>query len=215
MLISFEGIEGCGKSTQEKLLADWLQLHGQTVHRVREPGGTPLSESVRTILLDPTQEIDPFAEMLLFSAARAQLCRTRIKDWHRAGDVILCDRFFDSTVAYQGGGRGVADPEWIRAFQLEVTGGLIPDRTYYFRLDLETARSRLSSRGNANQDRMEASGSMFFERVITAYDRLADANPERIRVLDARKSIPELAQVIIDDISALLGLGRNSKSNEL
>jgi dTMP kinase len=212
MIISFEGIDGCGKSTQEKILAEWLGRNGSTVHRVREPGGTDLSEKVRNLLLDRSRDIDPFAEMLLFSAARAQLCRTRIQKWHDNGEMILCDRFFDSTVAYQGGGRGVAEPEWLESFQHMVTGGLIPDRTYYFRIDQKTARSRMNNRSGVEEDRMEASGHEFFGRVISAYEELAEANPNRILILDATLGIEELAITIRADIEQFLKTDRNTKS---
>lgn len=215
MIISFEGIDGCGKSTQEKLLATWLTDAGHAVHRVREPGGTLLSEKIRDILLDPAGEIDPFAEMLLFSAARAQLCRTKIKSWHHNGDIVLCDRFFDSTVAYQGGGRGVADPSWIESFQHEITGGLIPDRTYYFRIDLETARGRMGNRTDSVDDRMEASGRTFFKRVIASYENLAAEHPERILVLDATLRVNDLAELIKTDINRVLSRGRNTESVRL
>ncbi|MDA0874689.1 MAG: dTMP kinase, partial [Bacteroidetes bacterium] len=147
MIITFEGIDGSGKSTQARELCTWLQEHGRTVLYVREPGGTPVSERIRTLLLDPSAEMDPFTEMLLFSAARAELSRKEIGPRHAAGDVVVCDRFFDSTVAYQGGGRGLADPEWLSAFQRRVADDLVPDRTYLIRVDVATAARRLAARG--------------------------------------------------------------------
>ena len=123
MIISFEGIDGSGKSTQAKRLLDRLGASSLDVLYVREPGGTAVSERIRTLLLDPSLVMDPFAEMLLFSAARAQLVREKIRPFHEAGGIVICDRFFDSTVAYQGGGRQVADPDWLGDFQRVVTDG--------------------------------------------------------------------------------------------
>ena len=209
MIISFEGIDGCGKSTQERILAEWLTGQGRQVRRVREPGGTSISEQIRSILLDPASEIDPFAEMLLFSAARAQLCRTRIQGWKAAGDIVLCDRFFDSTIAYQGGGRGVADPQWLESFQLAVADGLVPDLTFYFRISPEEARTRLS--GNED-DRMELAGPEFFHRVVNTYDELAARHGARYRTLDATRSIADLAEQVRSEVASLLRLDRNTQS---
>jgi len=204
MIISFEGVDGCGKSTQENLLAEYLTEAGYKIRRVREPGGTAISEQIRDMLLDLESDIDPFAEMLLFSAARAQLCRTVLKQWNEAGDIILCDRFFDSTVAYQGGGRAVADPEWLKQFQRHVTGGLVPDRTYYFKIDVETANIRKASRSDPVSDRMEGAGGAFFKKVIDAYDTLAREEPKRILTVDAARDVKSIFDLIRDDIDVLL-----------
>ena len=171
MIISFEGIDGSGKSTQIKRLLTRLDLLGKETLYVREPGGTAMSERVRDILLDPSLDIHPFAEMLLFSAARAQLVKEKISPFHARGGIVVCDRFFDSTIAYQGGGRGVAEPSWLESFQLEVTGGVIPDRTYFVDITTETAESRLNIRFGEEKaaDRMEQAGGAFFERVRNAY----------------------------------------------
>lgn len=204
MIISFEGIDGCGKSTQEKLLADYLTKAGYVIRRVREPGGTSLSEQIRDMLLDRESDIDPFTEMLLFSAARAQLCRTVLSKWNSMGDIILCDRFFDSTVAYQGGGRALADPEWLDRFQRKVTGGLVPDRTYYFQIDIKTAKVRKGGRSDSETDRMESEGEIFFRKVIDAYESLARREPERILVVDATRNVESIFTVIRKDTDRLL-----------
>ena len=120
MIISFEGIDGSGKSTQAKHLMARLGEEAHEVLFVREPGGTRISESIRELLLNPEVKMHPFTEMLLFSAARAELVREKIRPFHERGGIVICDRFFDSTVAYQGGGRKVADADWLDAFQREV-----------------------------------------------------------------------------------------------
>ena len=206
MIISFEGIDGSGKSTQAKLLLEKLQGEGRSVLYVREPGGTDVSERIRNLLLDPDVELDPFTEMLLFSAARSELVRTRIRDVQASGGIVICDRFFDSTVAYQGGGRQLADPLWLNDFQRSVTGGIVPDRTYLVRVELATARDRLEMRFGEDEveDRMEKAGGAFFQRVIATYDRLADAEPDRFLVLDGARSINDLQRQITDDMKRLL-----------
>ncbi len=201
MLISFEGIDGCGKSTQIRRLQEDLDESGASVLVVREPGGTIVSERIRDILLDSALDVDPFAEMLLFSAARAQLVRTRVRSSLQKGDVVICDRFFDSTIAYQGAGRAIAHPEWLADFQRRVTDGLIPQRTYFIRLDPAVAAARLSDRAGRtrSRDRMEQSGRAFFARVAGAYENLADAEPERFVVIDGTGSEDEIAREIRDD----------------
>lgn len=201
LLFSFEGIDGSGKSTQIARLAAALREGGHDPLTVREPGGTPLSERIRTLLLDPASEIAPRAELLLFSAARAQLVETVIKPALDAGRPVLCDRFFDSTTAYQGAGRGLADPDWLAGFHRFVTGDLVPHRTYVLDLDPATAAAR---RGEA-PDRMEAAGEAFFYRVREAYRTLARAEPDRVRLLDATQPEEVLAALILADTQALTG----------
>jgi dTMP kinase len=200
MIISFEGIDGSGKSTQAGMLVDSLRASGRTVHLVREPGGTPVSERIRRLLLDPGLEIDAFAEMLLYSAARAQLVRGHFEGMQGEGALIVCDRFFDSTVAYQGGGRRIADLDWLDGFQRQVTGGVVPDRTYLIRVSLETALSRQADR---TADRMERSDRSFFERVIKAYDDLAEKNRTRIKVIDGEPAAEQVAQAVLKDLESL------------
>ncbi len=206
MIISFEGIDGSGKSTQIKRLLTRLDLFGKETLYVREPGGTAMSERVRDILLDPSLDIHPFAEMLLFSAARAQLVKEKISPFHARGGIVVCDRFFDSTIAYQGGGRGVAEPSWLESFQLEVTGGVIPDRTYFVDITTETAESRLNIRFGEEKaaDRMEQAGGAFFERVRNAYLTLAERHSERVCIIDGSGTENEVENAIWEDLSLYL-----------
>ena len=200
MIISFEGIDGSGKSTQVKILSERIEARGKTVHRVREPGGTSVSERIRSILLDVELDIDPFAEMLLFSAARAQLVRTKLKELNQEGEIIICDRFYDSTIAYQGGGRQIAEVDWLDQFQQTVTSGLVPDRTYLIRVSAENAASRQTGR---TADRMEQLDSTFFQRVVKAYDDLAEKHSDRFCVIDGDQSIDAIADEISSDLSTL------------
>ncbi len=202
ILVTFEGIDGSGKSTQAQRLVDRLEAQGYSVALFREPGGCAVSERVRSILLDPTLAINDVAELLLFSAARAQLVEERIRPALAEGTIVVCDRFYDSTTAYQGAGRRVAEWEWLRGFNRRVTGGLEPDRTYLIGISPEEAFQRRSKRSEA--DRMELGDAAFFERVIAAYERLAQEEPHRIARLDGARAIDDLAASIWDDVQALL-----------
>jgi dTMP kinase len=202
-LITFEGIDGSGKSTQARLLDEHLREQGRETLLVREPGGTDLSERVRSMLLDGDVNVRPMAELLLFSAARAQLVDARIRPALDEGRIVLCDRFYDSTTAYQGAGRGIVDPEWLQGLHRRVTGGLVPDRTYLVELDPETARRRRRS-SDRDDDRMEAAEEGFYDRVATAYAHLADAEPDRFVRLDGTASIDALHRQIRDDVRALM-----------
>ena len=204
MLLSFEGLDGSGKSTQIRLLAGRFRTHGQAVHVVREPGGTAVSEAIRALLLDPALVIEPAAELLLFSAARAQLAAAEIRPVLAAGDIVIADRFFDSTTAYQGGGRGVAQVGWLRAFHPFVTGGLVPRRTYLLDVPAEVAAARRQARPG-QEDRMEASGEAFFERVRDAYLALAADEPSRFCVLDGTLPPEALHDRIVHDLASLGG----------
>lgn len=208
MLITFEGIDGSGKSTQAKLLVERLQSLHVPVLFVREPGGTDLSEHVRSILLDPALEISPLAELMLFSAARAQLVEERVAPELSAGRTVVCDRFFDSTTAYQGGGRKLFDIDWLNDFHRHVTGGLLPHRTYLIEIDPETAFRRRVERAAEGaaviEDRMEANGLSFQRDVASAYERIAEAEPERFMRLDGTQSPEHLHTLIWSDVAALL-----------
>jgi dTMP kinase len=207
LLLSFEGIDGSGKSTQAQLLGNHLQQSGFDPLLVREPGGTDVSERVRTMLLDDSLQIDPMAELLLFSAARAQLVTSEIRPALGAGRIVVCDRFYDSTTAYQGGGRRIAEPDWLDGLHERVTGGLVPDRTYLIEVSPEEARSRRDADQNESQapaDRMETENEHFYERVAETYARLAEAEPDRFRRLDGERPIEDLQDEIRADVRALL-----------
>ena len=201
-LITFEGIDGSGKGTQIRLLRKHLARVGREPVVFREPGGTRLSERVRTVLLDSDLHIEPFAELLLFSAARSQLCAEKIQPLLDRGEVVILDRFFDSTVAYQGGGRQIGDFEWLSEFNRRVTGGLIPDRTYYLRVSAEESRRRRQYR---EEDRLEAGGEAFFDLVVAAYERIAAEHPQRVLVVDGDRPPDEVAETVWADSRSLIG----------
>ena len=206
LLLTFEGIDGSGKSTQARLLDEHLRKNGHETLLVREPGGTELSEQIRSILLKPDLNVHPMAELLLFSAARTQLVAERIRPALEAGRIVICDRFYDSTTAYQGAGRGVSrqlSGKWLQSFHRRVTDGLVPDRTYLVALDPETARIRRTE-DETDDDRMEAEDEDFYHQVAAAYDTLADEHPNRILRLDGHRSIDTLHAAIRADVEALL-----------
>lgn len=182
IFITLEGADGCGKSTQAELLSEVLLARGREVVRLREPGGTPISEKIRALLLDPANgEMVPEAELLLYEASRAQLTRQVIEPALERGAVVLCDRYYDSTYAYQAGGRGL-DETIVRQSNVLGSCGRVPDRTLVLDLDPAIGYARATAGG---ADRMEAEGLAFQERVRAAYLRLADEEPARVRVVDA------------------------------
>jgi dTMP kinase len=169
-VIVFEGPEGAGKSTQLRLLADWLVKRGENVLAVREPGGTPLGDEIRRLLLDPASHIAPRAEALLFMASRAQLVEQEIRPALEAGGTVLIDRFFLSTYAYQGAGRGLPEDE-LRMANRVATGALVPDLTLLFDLPVQEGLARATRRGP--RDRMESAELAFHERVARAFSAFA------------------------------------------
>ena len=201
MFITFEGIDGSGKSTQARRLEASLNEEGYSPLLLREPGGTPVSEEIREILLSADQEITPLAELLLFSAARAQLVERRIRPALDQNRPVICDRFYDSTTAYQGAGRQVAETSWIEELNLRVTSGLRPIRTYYIEVPVPVALDRV--RGSSlPADRMEASGTSFYERVAEAYRAIAAAEPDRVVTIDGTLTPEEIHQRVWEDVRA-------------
>jgi dTMP kinase len=182
-LITIEGLDGTGKTTLAEALVAALRGDGGDVLLLREPGGVELSERIRALVKDPALEVGPRAEALLYAAARAQLVAERVEPALTAGTWVLLDRFVDSSLAYQGVGRGLGI-EAVRDVNLFATGGLRPDRTLLLRADAATRAARQAVRGEA-PDRLEREEAAFFDAIARAYDALAAAEPERFRVLDA------------------------------
>jgi len=178
-LITIEGLDGAGKTTLCAGLAQALP----EARLLREPGGVELSERIRDLVKDPALEVDPRAEALLYAAARAQLVASLVGPLLEAGTTVLLDRFVDSSLAYQGAGRGLG-VDAIRAINDFGTGGLVPDVTLLLRIDPGAGRARQEGRGEA-PDRLEREDAAFFDAIARAYDELAAAEPGRFRVLDA------------------------------
>lgn len=198
MLITFEGIDGCGKSTQIELLKSYLDGKGISVHIFREPGGTALSEEIRTLLLHSKEEINPVTEMLLFSAARSQLIAEKVKPLLSKNEIVILDRFYDSTTAYQGYGRTSASLEQILSLNETASHGLVPDLTFYLKLSYSESRKRTEK---DEKDRMEQSGEEFFKRVIQGFDDLA-LSESRVISVDALQSTTQIHNQIISYLSA-------------
>jgi len=198
-LITIEGIDGAGKTTLAAALADALREQRHDVFVLREPGGVPLAEAVRALVMDPAHHVDPRAEALLYAAARAQLVAEQLEPALAAGRWVLLDRFVDSSLAYQGAGRelGVAAVAALNAF---ATGGLRPDRTLLLLLDPATGRAR---RGERAPDRLEAADDAFFTRIDAGYRALAQADPERVRVLDAMASPDAVLVAALSELADL------------
>ncbi|HEX8455973.1 MAG TPA: dTMP kinase [Pyrinomonadaceae bacterium] len=193
--ITFEGIDGSGKSTQVRMLASVLRLRGMDVVQTREPGGTPLGARLREALLDAQEQVDPLAELLLYAADRAQHVRMMLRPALASGRTVLSDRYADATVAYQGAGRGF-DPALVNEVINLATGGLKPDLTLLFDLSVAAsgARARQRTTGDkaAPNDRLELEAENFHARVREAYLQIASAEPERVRIIDASLSVEEI-----------------------
>ena len=197
--LTLEGVDGAGKSTHVAWIAEQLRARGHAVLVTREPGGTPLAERLRELVL--AEPMDPIAETMLLFAARADHVQRVIAPALHAGTWVLCDRFTDATFAYQGAGKGVA-AELIAHLAQASHNGLLPDRTLVFDCPYEVSRERLARTGRA-LDRFEREDREFFGRVRQAYLGLAHANPERIRVLDASGPITNIKKIIEEEISTL------------
>ena len=188
--ITFEGIDGSGKSTQLRLLGNFLRANGCDALLTREPGGTPLGMRLRAALLDAMEEVDPLTELLVFAADRAQHVRRMLRPALAAGRVVISDRYADATVAYQGAGRGFA-PELISQIVELATEGLKPDLTLLFDLHIDESTNRTARRtagknaGKVSRDRLDIENADFHARVRDAYLQIALAEPERVKLIDS------------------------------
>jgi dTMP kinase len=208
LFITFEGTEGSGKSTQIPLLAEALRADGFSVLALREPGGTPIGEEIRHTLKYSKNNaaMTPEAELLLMNASRAQVVREVIRPALVAGDIVLCDRFYDSTTAYQGYGRGL-DLRMVRTIIDFAVGDTRPDLTFLLAVPHATSEQRRLARQATlpfMRDRFEEADRGFFERVAKGYGALASSEPNRVKMLDGTLSVPQLREVIWDEVRTLL-----------
>lgn len=203
LFIAFEGGDGAGKSTQAALLTQALQDAGRTVVRTREPGGTPVGEKLRSLVLEHGHgQIDARTEALIFAASRAAHVDQVIRPALERGDVVVCDRYIDSSVAYQGAGRNLGTGD-VRSVNEWATGGLVPDLTVLLDVDPEAGRSRRTA-SDAAEDRLESEPDSFHGSIRAAFLTLAQGSPDRYLVLDAAAPVPELAQKILARVGELL-----------
>lgn len=206
--ITFEGIDGSGKSTQLRMLASELRLRGADVLTTMEPGGTPLGRRLREVFLETEETVAPLAELLLFAADRAQHVNLLIKPSLEQGRIVISDRFADATFAYQGAGRGFSE-ETVNQIIKIATGGLKPDLTLFFDISVDRAISRTNSRSNSEtvKNRMDTETVEFYERVRSAYLKLAEAEKARFRILDANGSIAEIKTEVLEIVTNFLNNG--------
>ena len=214
--ITFEGIDGSGKSTQLRLLASYLRSRGCNVILTREPGGTPVGNRLRAALLDAHEEVDPLTELLVFAADRAQHVRRVLRPAIEHGQLIFSDRYADATAAYQGAGRGFS-PELISEIIALATEGLKPDLTVLFDLTIEESNSRTRRRGDGKHkgDRLDSESADFHARVRKEYLRLAAAEPERIKVIQSTQAVEQTHELVKQLIVPfLIGRGHLSADQE-
>ena len=193
LFITFEGIEGCGKSTQANVLCDFFQNKKMECVLTHEPGGTPISERIREILLDKKcREMNPLTELFLYFASRSQHTGEKIKPLLKQGTIVISDRYFDSSIAYQGEGRSIPLKTLMEINQF-ATGGLIPQITFLIDLPVETGLSRIKTR-----DRIEEEALEFHNRVRGAYLTLARENHDRIKIIDGTKGVDDIHKEIVN-----------------
>jgi dTMP kinase len=202
LFISFEGIDGVGKSTQADLLEAWLTEQNKEVIRTQEPGGTDVGVEIRKILLHHKGDLAPRAEAALFAADRAHHVASKIRPALEQGKIVITDRYFDSSVAYQGAGRDLSRTE-VRDLSLWAVGGLLPNLTVLLDLPADLARARRNSSGT-EPDRLEKEKTEFFETVRSAYLDLAKEEPERFLVVDASVSVEQMQEVIRERVAGLI-----------
>lgn len=201
--ITFEGIDGSGKSTQLAMLARQLRAYGHDVVTTREPGGTPLGEALRSAFLETTGPVAPMAELLSFAADRAQHVEYLIKPEIAAGKIVISDRYADATFAYQGAGRGFTEDQVTSVIAL-ATGGLKPDLTLFFDITPEEAIRRMADRRDAKRNRMDDETAEFYSRVREAYLGIARREPERFEVVVASGDIDEIHHKTMEIVLARL-----------
>ena len=200
LFVSFEGVDGTGKSTQAERLGTYLESTGHTAILTREPGGTRLGAAIRRLLLaDDMPDITPRTEALLFAADRAQHVAKVIRPALQQGHVVVCDRYVDSSIAYQSGGRGLTG-DGVRRLSMWATGGLLPDRTYLLDMDATTSHMRLTHEA----DRMEGNDAVFHRRTRDMFLTLARMEPDRFRVIDASRPVDKVWADVRADIDLLL-----------
>jgi dTMP kinase len=201
VFVTFEGIDGSGKTTQAELLAKWLKDQGRTVVATREPGGTPLGERVRDLLLDG-DAMSAWSEAALFVAARSELVERVIAPALEVGSEVVSDRYLDSSLAYQGVARGLGVEE-VLSLNMDAIGGLLPDITFLLLVDVEQA----GKRSTAARDRIEREGDAFLRTVDAGYRQLAERFPERIVVVDGDRHVKEIAEEVREHVRERAGAG--------
>lgn len=199
MFITFEGLDFCGKSTQVEILKDYFESKNKKVVIIREPGGTEISEKIREIFLDKkNSEMHIESELLLFSSSRAQLVREKIIPLLKQGYYVISDRFHDSSIAYQGYGRGISI-ESVMAIQNFAINGAVPNLTFFIDVPLDEIGRRRNKHGEDNLDRIELSENKFYQKVYDGYLELCNTQ-ERVKLIDGTKNIEEVHQQIIEEI---------------
>src|SRR5690349_6975502 len=211
IFITFEGTEGAGKSTQIKLLAERLQGSGKKVHLLREPGSTPIGEEIRQTLQHSSQNeaMTPEAELLLINAARAQLVREVIRPALKADEVVVCDRFYDSTVAYQGYGRGL-DLSLVRQIIDFAVGDTRPQLTLFLHVPLAISEQRRAGRPQEVRDRFEEAGRKFFERVEQGFLAIAKSESGRVKHVDATQSVEAVSEEVWMHTQAIIASAKRT-----
>ncbi len=217
LFITFEGPDGAGKTTQITAARNYLESRGFEVVLTREPGGTPIAERIRGVILDPSNEgMDPMCEALLYAASRSEHVAKTVRPALEAGKVVISDRFVDSSYAYQGTGRELGDA--VRAINAYATQGLMPDLTVLLLLDSEEGLKRINARiergEETGKDRIERERIDFHRKVYEGYRALAEAEPDRIALLDANGGVGEIANAIRDRLNRLIAWKKETSQND-